>query len=108
MSLHSRPPALVDGEGTETPIDGSLRDAKEVSTIETGHDPDLLVVPIDAVPVLKLHASPQLDAGFTSFTLPLDQAPRSLPEGWIDQGGGRFVRYRLRSLEISPPVPPPD
>jgi len=108
MSLQSRSPALVDGQGTDAPIDASLGDAKEVATIGTTHDPDLIVVPIDAVPVLKMHAAPILDSDFTTFTLPLDQAPRSLPEGWMDQGGGRFVRYRLHSLEISPPLPPPD
>src|SRR5262245_54585832 len=108
MSLQSRSPALVDGQGTDAPIDASLGDAKEVNNIGTTHDPDLIVVPIDAVPVLNLHAAPILDTVFATFTLPLDQAPRSFPEGWIDQGGGRSVRYRLRSLEISPPLPPPD
>jgi hypothetical protein len=58
--------------------------------------------------VLNLHAAPILDTGFATFTLSLDQVPRSFPEGWIDQGGGRSVRYRLHSLEISPPLPPPD
>jgi hypothetical protein len=108
MILQSRSPALVDGQGTDAPVDGSLGDAKEVTSVGTSHDPDLLVVPIDAVPVLKLHAAPVLASGFTTFTLPLDQAPRSLPGGWIDQGGGRSVRYQLHSLEIVPPLPPPD
>jgi hypothetical protein len=108
MSLQSRSPALVDGQGTDAPIDASLGDAKPVNDIGTTHDPDLIVVPVDAVPVLNLHAAPILDAGFATFTVPLDQAPRSFPEGWIDQGGGRSVRYRVHALEISPPLPPPD
>jgi large repetitive protein len=108
MSLQSRSPALVDGQGTDAPVDGSLGDAKPVTVVGTSHDADLLVVPIDAVPVLQMHAAPVQASGFTTFTLPLDQAPRSLPGGWIDQGGGRSVRYQLRSLEIAPPLPPPD
>lgn len=108
MILQSRSPALVDGQGTDAPIDGSLGEAKAVTSVGTTHDPDLLVVPIDSVPVLKLHAAPVLASGFATFTLPLEQAPRSLPDGWIDQGGGRSVRYRLSSLEIAPPLPPPD
>lgn len=107
MVLQSRSPALVDGQGTDSPIDSSLGDAKEVQTVATTHDPDLLVVPIDSVPILKFHAAPVSAPGFTTFTLPIGTAPRSLPQGWIDQGGGRSIRYKLHSVEISPPLPPP-
>ena len=101
MVLQSRSPALIEGQGTDAPIDGSLGEGKP----ETTPDVDLTVVPIDAIPVLQMEIAPRQDAAFTTFTLPMDQAPRLFPDGWVDQGGGRSIRYTLTSLTIDPPVP---
>lgn len=106
LTLQSRSPALVQGQGTDAPIDGALAQATEVAAVDDEIDPDLAVVPIDAVPVLQLHAAPLLDADFHTFTLPLVQAPRLFPDGWLDQGGGRQVRYRLHDLRLDPPFAP--
>jgi hypothetical protein len=115
LALQSRSPALAQGQGSDAPIDGKLDDAVEVTAVSADKsDPalkDLQRVPIDVVPVLKLHAAPNHkdDDGKAcqTFTRPLRLPRRHLPGGWMDQGGGRSVRYVLKSLQLDPPLPPP-
>jgi large repetitive protein len=115
MVLQSRSPALLQGQGTDQPIDAKLCDAVEVGIASPDkNDPvvkDLKRVPIDSVPILKMHAAPSEESAAT-FTRALKKPPRQMPpldpnsgSGWMDQGGGRWVRYVLQSLEIQPPVP---
>lgn len=60
--LQSFSPVLTSGQGSTRPIDASLGNAFDV---DSGALPsDLLTVPIDSLPVLQLHASPQLSASF--------------------------------------------
>jgi hypothetical protein len=101
LVLQSRSPALIEGQGTDAPIDGSLGEGQPTTT----PDAELPVVPIDVIPVLQMEVAPLQGAAFTTFTLPLEQAPCLFPEGWVDQGGGRSIRYTLVSLTITPPVP---
>jgi len=102
MVLQSRSPALVQGQGTDRPIDAKLIDALAVGAVSADkNDPalkDLARVPIDAVPLLKLHAAPS-EKGCATFTLPLDQPPRrflvcssELIEGDVPEAGVVYVR----------------
>ncbi len=102
MVLQSRSPALVLGQGSDRPIDGSLGNAKEVSSVSSSADNDLLRVPIDSIPLLKFRAPALLDPGFSTFTDTVSQAPKLSSDGWIKQGENREVRYTLSSLSISP------
>jgi len=106
MILQSRSPALIQGQGTDRPIDGSLGDAVEVDSVGGTPDRDLPTVPIDAMPVLKLHAAPATASDFSTFTRPLEQAPRlAAPDGFAAQSENVAVRYTLKRLEINPPLP---
>ena len=103
--LQSRSPALIQGQGTDRPIDASLGDARAVENVGDIPNGDELVVPIDSVPILKMAVAPRKDGSFTTFTKPLVQAPRLFPQGWVRQGNNREIRYSLMSLAIDPPLP---
>ncbi|MCB9235563.1 MAG: hypothetical protein H6581_28160 [Bacteroidia bacterium] len=106
MILQSRSPALIEGSGSDRPIDGSLGEAYEVTAVGGSVPTDeRLVVPIDSMPVFNLHAAPQASSGFTSFTLNPGQAPRMKPGGWIELTPNLSVRYELQSISIDPPLP---
>lgn len=97
--LQSHAPVLIAGQGGERPIDASLGDARPLAG--PGAVP---VVPIDSVPVIQLHAPPQV-SGASTFTGPLTPPPNRTADDFVDVGGGRKVRYRIDSLTLSPPVP---
>ena len=59
LVLQSRSPALVEGQGTDAPIDGSLGEGKPENTPEA----DLVVVPIDVIPVLQMEVAPLQECG---------------------------------------------
>lgn len=109
--LQSFAPVITAGQGGDKPIDASLGDAvmlRPDGSLPPGITPDKLPsVPIDSVPVIQFHASPILGSGFTTFTAPLNTAPGLTPDGWIDVGGGRQVRYILKetSLSATPSAP---
>jgi hypothetical protein len=100
--LQSFAPVITAGQGGDKPIDASLGDAimlQPDGSLPSGIAPDkILTVPIDSVPVIQFHASPILGSGFKTFTLPLNTAPGLMPDGWIDVGGGRRVRYILQEI----------
>jgi hypothetical protein len=93
VSLHSRSPALLPGSGVDRPVDGGLGEA-----LATGQNGDLLVVPIDTIPVIQLEMRPVVDPSCKPFGQPVDA--RLGPNDWV-QRGGRFYRYTLKSVDIS-------
>ena len=57
VSLVSRSPALVEGSAVDRAVDGTLGDAHDLAkTLAAGEH--LLVVPLDAIPVLSFDAIP--------------------------------------------------
>lgn len=98
--LQSHSPAISSGQATDRPVDASLGDA---IALPLPPGAELPVVPVDTVPVLQFHASP-IVTGATTFTTPLATSPGLTPDGWVDVGGGRQVRYRLTSIELNPGV----
>ncbi|MFC8350045.1 hypothetical protein [Streptomyces sp. NPDC057280] len=95
--LQSHAPVLTAGQGGDRPIDASLGDAaRDASSGPT--------VPIDTVPVIQFGASP-LVAGATSFTTAIPGSPQQTADGFISVGGDREVRYDLRQISLSPPLP---
>ncbi len=104
MVLQSRSPALVLGQGSDRPIDGSLGNAKEVNSVSNVTDNNLLRVPLDAIPILKFIAPAQQDSGFTTFTKTIIEAPKLTSSGWIKQGENRQVKYTIKNLTINPPI----
>jgi hypothetical protein len=104
--LQSHAPVLTAGQGGDRPIDASLGDA--VALTPAGGVPagaTIPVVPIDSVPVIQMHASPKLGSPVSTFTQPLVASPGLLPDGWIEVGAGRQVRYELKAVELSPGLP---
>ena len=99
LYLQSFAPVLTAGQAGDRPIDGSLGDA-----VPVGDGAVLPVVPIDSVPVLQLHASPLVDQA-TFFSESPGVSPDLTVGGWIEAGGGRRIRYELKSVEITPPLP---
>jgi hypothetical protein len=105
MYLQSHAPIISAGRGATGPIDATLGDAVALDPPSGG---ELPVVPIDSVPVLQMHAAPRVNDGTNStstFTEPLAFAPNLTPNGFINVGGGRQVRYFLKELTLDPPLP---
>ncbi|MCX7304301.1 MAG: hypothetical protein NTV73_08170 [Hyphomicrobiales bacterium] len=90
LSLHARSHALLPGQGADGPIDVSLGDAT------AGGEP-LLIVPIDAIPVLQFemraHIGP--DASFEGRHIPALLAK----DAWVRRGE-RFYRYTVTSVSV--------
>lgn len=110
VAMQSRSPALVQSQGSDRAIDGVLGNAQIVSDVNDPNPPETPVVPIDTIPHIEFQAAPALADNFDTFTAPLQRAPRLQTdgsadgEGWVDQGGGVAVRYRLKRLELDPPL----
>jgi hypothetical protein len=99
LYLQSFAPVISAGQAGARPIDASLGDA-----IEVGQDGDLPVVPIDSVPVLQLHASPEAKLEPQWFVEDPGTAPNKTPAGWIEAGGDRRIRYTVTNVSIDPPI----
>lgn len=103
--LQSHAPVLTAGQGGDRPIDASLGDAVMLTSKgELPLNSILPVVPIDSVIVIQFHASPLVE-NVTTFTEPLKAScGLALPDGWVNVGGGRQVRYHLKEISLSPPL----
>jgi hypothetical protein len=94
-ALQARSPALVEGQGTDRPVDGTYKIPDPVK--EPGK---LAIVPIDVLPVLHLRTAPILGTSFGNFKNP-GQPPRALPDGKLDLGGGLTVKYADFSVTLT-------
>ncbi|MBY8977176.1 hypothetical protein KHP62_15265 [Rhodobacteraceae bacterium NNCM2] len=110
MSLVSRGPALVQGSGTDQPIDAVLAEAimqdnapgagafVEPSEAEEEDDRPRRV-PIDVIMSISMAASPATDSATLlggDFT---EKVPGSTVDGFIDRAGQR-VRYELEDVNL--------
>ena len=105
LYLQSHAPVISAGQGGDRPIDATLGDAVALDPPSGGEMP---VVPIDSVPVLQMHAAPRVTNGTdvtNTFTEPLAFPPNLAPNGFINVGGGRQVRYFLKEIALDPPLP---
>ena len=106
-SLVSRSPALVQGTGVDRGIDSKIGDAVEAAT-EPAHnpategDPDstnsMPVVPIDAIPVLTMSATPR-DDGLTVLGSAPEGSPGAPADGFIKRGDFAY-RYDLKEVRL--------
>ncbi|MBE7169245.1 MAG: hypothetical protein INR73_01560 [Williamsia sp.] len=105
LTLVSRSPALVQGQGTDAPIDGALGHGVELMDGVPVDEEQLPEVPIDAILALNLHAAP-IVAGCTSFTdgpLPAPLNPQT--DYWVDAGANdTWIRYTLKSISLDKPL----
>jgi large repetitive protein len=97
LVLVSRSPALVEGSGSDTAIDGVL---------VTVPSPDAgTPVPLDAVPVLTFGVTPEVEATFQVLGGKPLATPGTAFNPWVKRGAD-WWRYKLLSVTISP-VPGP-
>jgi hypothetical protein len=122
MYLQSYAPVIPSGQGGERPIDASLGNGLETVTTpsalstlppgavannppKSGSDPNnLVVVPIDTVPVLQMEYAADASTITTTFTETVPQCPMfptSIGGKSVGLGGGRTAVYSLTSLSIS-------
>ncbi|HKQ04762.1 MAG TPA: hypothetical protein VJ464_06490 [Blastocatellia bacterium] len=92
LKLISRSPALVQGTGTDRPIDGAYEDGQPTQA-------NLPVVPIDTIPLLALCAPPLWD-GVKFKGKDLKGSNDAPPDGWVARGDSYF-KYTLKSVELS-------
>lgn len=105
LSLQSHSPALVEGQGTDSPVDASVGMADDAGHVVTE-------VALDAIPVLQMRYPPVFSATATGLR-PLSSAPTLPPasDGWFSLGGvpgqegEREARYEISTLTITPPLP---
>jgi hypothetical protein len=99
LKLISRSPALVQGTGTDKPIDSALDDAVEGNT----EPADLPVVPIDVVPAVMMAMPPLQDPALAFLGQPIGGTPEASADGWV-QRGDMWYQYTLKKVELIGPV----
>lgn len=108
VALVHRSPALVEGSGTDGPIDGVLGKALETGQVGDAPEP----VPLDAIPVVNFSVVPAL-ASFTALGHDPTNAELvgdpSVFNPWVSRGA-YWWRYELHSVTLTPmptggPVP---
>jgi hypothetical protein len=92
LKLISRSPALVQGSGTDRPIDAAYKDGQPTNA-------DLPVVPIDTIPLLMMCAPP-LWGGVKFKGTALNGSNEGPGDGWVARGDSYF-KYTLTSVELS-------
>ena len=93
--LISRSPALLEGAGTDRPVDGKLGDARDTSVAGA---PDPAPVPLDAIPVVLFDVAPDA-TGLTVFgAAPLNGTGLGAVH-WIRRGR-RWWAYRVDAVEL--------
>ncbi|QMV00791.1 hypothetical protein GHV40_04495 [Devosia sp. D6-9] len=97
VSLVNRTAARVVGTVDTMPVDGIIAEASS--------SPDTApVVPIDAIPVLLMSATPTVAAGQTLFFGKIDQGPMGTPmDGFVSRSDKRY-KYELSSVELVGPL----
>lgn len=96
--LQSFSPVLVSGQGSTKPIDASLGAAFD--TAKGAIPSDVLTVPIDSLPVIQLHASPQLSTGFELSSFIKSPGNISGTMGELQLSDEVKVIYTLNSVSL--------
>lgn len=105
VPLVSRSPALVQGTGVDRGIDSKIGDA----TASSNQPPvaNMPVVPIDAIPVLVMSATPR-DDGLTVFGDTPEGSPGAPADGFVKRGDFAYrydlTEVRLETVDGSPAV----
>ena len=103
VTLVSRSPALLQGSGTDGPIDGVLGRAHEEGTSPADpNQPD--PVPLDVIPAVELSVTPQLAPTFTALGNEADEVVGMVgtpANPWASRGA-YWWRYELRSVSMTP------
>jgi len=98
VSLVSRSPALVEGSAVDRAVDGTLGDAHDLAkTLPAGQG--LLVVPLDAIPVISFDAVPTGIPGTVMGGTPLGHSGAEA-NPW-QKIGDRWWRYELQSVTLT-------
>lgn len=111
MYVQSFAPVIASGQGGERPIDASLGDA--VVTAASGlpgltvpADPGSVpIVPIDSVPVVQMVYGADAATVTQTFTATIPACPTFPGGDGVSLGGGRLAHYKLRSVQLDPPLP---
>ncbi|MCB5185576.1 hypothetical protein LG201_10215 [Methylobacillus gramineus] len=98
VTLVSRSPALVVGTGVDRGIDAKIGDALKQPAPPALNAKKLVTVPIDAIPVITMSATP-----FDEGLLVMGEGPQGTPgapaDGFIKRGDYAY-RYHLKSVEL--------
>ncbi len=106
VTLVSRSNALLQGQGTDRPIDGALGKAvmQPINTDELINQDDIPTVSIDAIIALDLLTAPDIMA-IKSFTDEIIPAPNAAADYWMDGGDAKTqVRYSIDSISLNLPL----
>jgi hypothetical protein len=106
VTLVSRSSVLLQGQGTDQPIDGALGkavpDAGNTGSVLV--DKDIPVVSIDAIIAIDMVATPDIDNA-QSFTDKIPVAPDTPAGHFMDAGDGKTrIRYSVASIELDKPM----
>lgn len=99
VSLVSRSPALVVGTGVDKGIDSKIGDALKQAAQPAIGTKDLPIVPIDAIPVITMSATP-VDTGLKI----LETEPggsSGAPAGGFVKRGDYSYKYLVKSVELT-------
>ena len=100
VTLVSRSPALVVGTGVDRGIDAKIGDALQQSTQPADSAEGLPVVPIDAIPVISMSATP-VDDGLKIFNTDPGGSPGAPgPDGFVKRGDYSY-KYLVSAVELT-------
>ena len=101
IAIKSRSPALLVGTGVDRGVDASLGDAFEQDARPALNDPKLVVVPIDAIPVVSMKVPPVAPAGLKLEGLgtAVVTAPGVRSDGFAERGGEDLASIALERID---------
>jgi hypothetical protein len=102
LYLQSFSPVLSSGQGASKPIDASLGNGSALGDSSEIDDPsELLVVPIDTVPVIQFNSSPLLSPGFEGASFVTSPGNISGSNGVLKLSEENSVEYTLTSVTLT-------
>ncbi|WP_321949328.1 hypothetical protein [Paraburkholderia sp. J10-1] len=101
VSIKSRSPALAIGSAVDRGIDTSLGDALARDNRPGFMDQNLVVVPVDAIPVVSMNVLPVVTAPpkFGDLPVPIGPAPGLPQNGDVERSGVNY-HYELSALTL--------
>jgi len=97
--IKSRSPALLQGSGVDRPIDGSLGNALQADAQPSFNDPNLLIVPIDSIPVVAMNVAPGVESGLSLLGTAINAAPGVPVDGFVARGSEKY-KYTIGSITL--------
>ena len=101
VSLQSRSPALAQGTGVDRGLDTSLGTCIAQTSRPSMSDPNLPVVPIDAIPIISMAIPPVAAAGLTVTGLgtAVTSSPGAPADGFSERSGEKY-RFEITSIAL--------